>query len=129
MVPTHRACPSPARDPFLAGKVCRVDTASAVSRHWLTGMGVPAGAQNAIVADVEERLADLPSLLRWGSTGADRVLAVMPQTVRRAALRLPGCSEWVRLVTSLTAVAYFERAGSGTLPAQRTPAEQVELSA
>ena len=105
-----------------------MDTASGLSRQWLTSVGVPASAQASIVADVEERLLALPSLLRSGSRVADRMLGVLPVSMLAAAVKLPGASEWARMVISLTAVAYFERAGSTPeLPTQRTPSVRVDL--
>lgn len=110
-------------------RVWHVETAATVSRDWLSCAGVPRHAQEAIVAEVQERLADLPSLLRWGATGADRVLGVLPDRMLAAAVRVPGCSEWARLVTGLTAVAYYERAGAGRVPGQRTHSPSVDIFA
>ena len=100
-----------------------------MSRLWLTRRGVPAAAQATVVADVEDRLADLPTALRWGASAADQALAVLPARVQRAALRLPGVSEWARMVTSLTAVAYFDLNGAVSLPTQRATTERVGLDA
>lgn len=82
------------------------------------------------MADVVDRLDDLPSVLRAAATVADRTLAVLPAGVRDRVLRLPAVGEYERMVASLTAVAYFDAVSRGGLvPEQQRVPERVDLGA
>jgi hypothetical protein len=87
----------------------------------------------SVTADVVSRLQDLPSVLGLLVRPVEGGTAVLPRAAIRSLCRLPGFSEYARLVESLTAVSYFDlvyRSETAYIPRQRTPsvparAEQV----
>lgn len=92
------------------------------SRDWLAGVQAPPPVQRATCDEVDARLDDLPDLLRKGAGAADMVLGLLPTPALRRASRLPGVSEFARIIESLTAVSYFSMA-EATVPVQRSAPE------
>jgi hypothetical protein len=80
-----------------------------ISRDWLAGVGASDQQIEAVQADVDERLAQLPAHLKALSSAANGTLGLIPQQVTRRMVDMPVVSEYARLVRSLTAVAYFEQ--------------------
>lgn len=80
-----------------------------ISREWLESVGAAEDQMDAVQAQVDERLAQLPSHLRALSSAANGTLGFIPEQVSRRMVGLPVVSEYARLVRSLTAVAYFDQ--------------------
>lgn len=97
--------------------------ASAVlSRQWLIAAGAPPALLDPTCEDVRARLDDLPDLMGPPARFADTLLGLLPPPLLRTATRLPGVSEFARIVESLTAVSYLDAVGKQVVvPAQRQP--------
>lgn len=77
---------------------------------------------DSVCDDVAARLDAMPSVLRSAFSAIDAGLSALPRPLRRRAESLPGLSEYVRVVESLTAVSYFDATTSSPrIPAQRVP--------
>ncbi len=112
----------------------RTDRASsAVSRQWLRRAAATDDVTAAVTAEVQERLADLPSALHLGAQIADAALGALPEGLALRLCRLPVASEYARMVESLTAVSYFDAISrDAPIPAPRTggtPVDAVESRA
>lgn len=104
----------------------RVDSRAGAHRElssdWLARMTTDDALRRAVVDDVADRLESMPSVLRSAFSAIDTGLSALPRPLRRRAESLPGLSEYVRVVESLTAVSYFDATTSNPrIPAQRVP--------
>jgi hypothetical protein len=81
-----------------------------------------------VEAEVADRLADLPSVLKQAVSAFEAATSAFPAPVTSGLLRLPILGEYARMIESLTAVSYFDvLTAQSAIPAQRSPAQSVAL--
>ncbi len=107
----------------------RAGAAGEVSRRWLQHMGTSELMSEAVWDDVAARLDAMPSVLRAAFRVMDAAIMALPRGLRDRVGALPGGSEYVHVVQSLTAVSYFDAVTRGQLiPMQRTPSSDPAMA-
>lgn len=107
----------------------RGSAAGEVSRRWLQRMAASERMSDAVWEDVAARLDAMPSVLRTIFRVMDVAAMALPRTLRHHVRAVPGGSEYVQVVESLTAVSYFDAVTKGHLiPVQRTPSTDANMA-
>ncbi len=100
-------------------------TATGIAARWLQAMPGAQQVSPQVEAEVAERLANLPSVLKQAVAVFETVTSPLPDQVTRGLLRMPVVGEYARMIESLTAVSYFEALTEDpVIPAQRLPADR-----